>query len=274
MTESFVLSPETFALLALLGMRHGLDPDHIAVIDNITFRAMEDRPRVAAWTGTLFSMGHGLSVLVIAGIFGLLGSWFSLPSWFENVMAWVVIGLLLWIGVINSRALLTPAVYAPKGWRHGFLPILMKESTHPAAILAVGAAFGLVVDTAAQIATWGATASASGGLASALSVGAAFAAGMILTDSADSFIVARLMRNTSEKAKIYRRAIGWLIVIISFGMAILGILIQLRTITELSDQQLFFVGAAMTSLVAIALLIAWAGGKNVVPLTDSSPPLG
>ena len=50
------------ALMFALGLRHGLDPDHIACIDSLTWRALEHEHRNAAWVGTLFATGHGLPV--------------------------------------------------------------------------------------------------------------------------------------------------------------------------------------------------------------------
>ena len=45
--EPAVVSGSALGLVFLLGLRHGLDPDHIAVIDNLTFPAAEERPRLA-----------------------------------------------------------------------------------------------------------------------------------------------------------------------------------------------------------------------------------
>lgn len=245
----------TLSLMALLGMRHGLDPDHVAVIDNITFRAMDERPAVAAWTGFLFSIGHSFSVLLIALIFGLLGRMVVLPPWFEQAMRYVVIALLVWIGTINVRALLAAETYSPQGWRKGLIFRMFKDSTHPIATLAVGAIFGLVVDTAVQIATWGTLAAAAGGTIQAVWIGAAFAAGMVLTDSVDSMIVARLMRGTKTDAARYRRLIGWLIVALCYGMALQAIARQLLGGLDLSDPQSLLIGSAMAVIVIVSLVV-------------------
>jgi len=53
-------------LMFVLGLRHALNPGHVAVIDNIVFRTADARPRMAAWTGTFFALGHSLSVAVVA----------------------------------------------------------------------------------------------------------------------------------------------------------------------------------------------------------------
>ena len=214
-------APETLALLFLLGMRHGLDPDHVAVIDNITFRALDDRPRAAAWTGVLFSAGHTISVLAIAAAFGVLGAMVRLPQAFETAMAVFVIGLFVVTGTLNLRALTAKGAYVPRGWRHGLVPKILRGSTHPLVTLGIGLVFGLVVDTAAQIAAWGTTAAATGGIAGALAIGLSFALGMILTDGIDSLIVTRLAsdRHDAVRARRYRRGVGWLIVALSYAMA-------------------------------------------------------
>ena len=54
------------ALFFLLGLRHGIEPDHIAAIDGLTLRAHDHHERHAPWTGTLFALGHGLAVAAIA----------------------------------------------------------------------------------------------------------------------------------------------------------------------------------------------------------------
>jgi len=60
-----------------LGLRHGLDADHIAAIDNTTRKLMNDGQRPLA-VGFFFSLGHssvvfGLSLLVAVGLKALVG---------------------------------------------------------------------------------------------------------------------------------------------------------------------------------------------------------
>jgi high-affinity nickel-transport protein len=47
----------------MLGLRHGFDPDHIAIIDGVSVRYAATKPLLAKWTGTLFAAGHGTVVL-------------------------------------------------------------------------------------------------------------------------------------------------------------------------------------------------------------------
>ncbi|MEI9904804.1 MAG: hypothetical protein WDN06_13170 [Asticcacaulis sp.] len=140
------IGPETLGLLFFLGMRHGLDPDHIAVIDNITFRALEDRPKAAAWTGFLSRRAIRFRYWRSRPLFGMLGQMIRFPPQFETGMSIFIIVLLLAVGTFNLRALLSKGPYVPKGWRHGFMPGVLRGSTHPMITLAVGAVFGLVID--------------------------------------------------------------------------------------------------------------------------------
>jgi high-affinity nickel-transport protein len=252
------ITPETLGLLFLLGMRHGLDPDHIAVIDNITFRALDERPKAAGWTGFLFSAGHTVSVLVIAALFGILGEMVTLPPQFETGMAFFITGLLLVIGTLNLRALISKDAYVPMGWRHGLLPKLLRGSTHPLVTVAIGLAFGLAIDTAAQVAAWGTAASSVGGLVGAIAVGLSFAAGMILTDSFDSLVVARLVsgNQNARKARNYRRCVGWVIVALSYGMAAYSILELIHVDLPLSEITIALVGAGMAGLVVLVAFLA------------------
>lgn len=175
-------------LIFLLGLRHGLDPDHIVVIDNLTFRAIDERPGWARWTGTLFAIGHSLSVAIVAIGVALVAGRISWPEWVVIAVEWAVIGLLLLVGALNLNALRRP-LYRPVGWRVALVPRAFRSSSHPLAVVFVGMIFGMVFDTATQAAAWGAAAAAGSGITGAIWVALAFAAGMILTDTVDSFIV-------------------------------------------------------------------------------------
>jgi high-affinity nickel-transport protein len=53
-----------------LGLRHALDADHIAAIDNTTRKLMGDGRRPLA-VGLFFSLGHSTVVFALAALFGL-----------------------------------------------------------------------------------------------------------------------------------------------------------------------------------------------------------
>ena len=48
-----------------LGLRHAVDADHIAAIDNVTRKLMQEKKKPAA-IGLFFSLGHSTVVFIIA----------------------------------------------------------------------------------------------------------------------------------------------------------------------------------------------------------------
>lgn len=254
----------TLGLMFVLGLRHGLDPDHVAVIDNIVFRTAEQRPRIAAWTGTLFAIGHSLSVAAVTLGVSLATGWWQLPDWTGAAVDAMVVLLLVLVGTLNLSALLRARDYVPVGWRAGLVPGPLRRSTHPAAVVAIGVMFGLVFDTATQAAAWGAAAATRGGIGAAATIALAFAAGMTIADTIDSQIVSRLLRggrDAEPQVARYRRAVGWLIVALSYGMAALALIEAAGGDAGLGDAGFTAVGVGAAMLVIVLLLRGRRAGK-------------
>jgi len=260
MVEPASVNAAALGLVFLLGLRHGLDPDHIAVVDNLTFRAHAVRPRLAPWVGTWFALGHSLSVAVVAVGVSLLSGLVAFPEWIGSAFDLLVIFLLLLVGGLNLCALLRTDGYKPVGWRSRLVPRRLRGTTSPAAILVIGMIFGLVFDTATQAVAWGTAASAGGGVAGALAIAAAFAGGMILTDTADSQIVARLLRRGEDQGgvRFYRRSVGWVIVTLSFAMAAYALASMAAPELELPDSLFTLVGI----LAALIVVLLLSGGRK------------
>lgn len=53
-----------------IGMRHALEPDHLAAIS--TLAAEHKKPRAGLWLGAMWGVGHSLSLLVVGGTLALL----------------------------------------------------------------------------------------------------------------------------------------------------------------------------------------------------------
>lgn len=243
-------------LLFVLGLRHGFDPDHIAVIDGLTLRAEQRRPGLAPWIGTLFSLGHGGLVTVIAVVVSLLSREQMLPEALESFGTWVPIGLLLLVGTFNLRALLRPGEFRSLGSNAPLLAARLEQSTHPLAIVTVGVLFGLVFDTATQAAAWGYVATSSHGPLLALGMGLAFTAGMAVTDTLDSRLLTSVLRRARHSEALrFRRILGWIIVGLSFGVAGYGIARQFEPGLELPDGALLGLGVGL--VLAVGSAYAW-----------------
>jgi high-affinity nickel-transport protein len=86
----------------LLGLRHGIDWDHIAAITDIA--ATQKSERRGLLLGTLYALGHAMVVFVIGVVAIVAGR--NLPSWADALMGRVVGATLLLLGVYVVYALI------------------------------------------------------------------------------------------------------------------------------------------------------------------------
>ncbi|MBI5899140.1 MAG: nickel transporter [Rhodocyclales bacterium] len=254
------LPNEWFALLALvfvLGIKHGLDADHLATIDGLTRHNLRLAPARARWCGTLFSLGHGGIVMAIAVGVGLASEQWQVPSWMEDVGTWISIAFLTLLGVLNLRAVLrAPAedMVATVGIKAGLLQGLQATS-HPLAIAAVGALFALSFDTLSQAALFAITATQHGGLAHTAMLGLAFTLGMLLADGANGLWIARLLRRADRRARVASRVMGLTVAAISFAVAGFGLARWLNAdISAWYEGKELAVGVAVVALLAASFM--------------------
>jgi high-affinity nickel-transport protein len=234
-------------LMFLLGFRHGFDPDHIAIIDGISVRYSNTRHALAKWTGTLFALGHGSVVTLIAVMISRFSHAFSFPEKVWTILDWVPGILLIVVGIINLRGLLSNVSYHSHGLRTWLLPEKLRNSSHPLSIVLIGILFAMVFDTNTQAAAWAYSASSGSGSTHALLLGLCFTAGMMVTDSLDSQILFMLTQHSSgtEKVIAYRRKLGWVIVAITFSVGLYKIISHLNPGFELSETVLTGIGISL-----------------------------
>lgn len=79
----------------LLGLRHGIDWDHIAAITDIT-GAVEDK-RQSFLLGSLYAFGHAIVIIILGLTAVLVGV--SLPSWVDSIMEPIVGITLILLGL-------------------------------------------------------------------------------------------------------------------------------------------------------------------------------
>ena len=208
----------------ILGMKHGMDPDHLATIDGMTRFNAQQRPRLSRWSGFLFSLGHGSVVTLVAALVALSARKWSAPVWLEDLGAWISIVVLLALGAANLRQVLRAAPdqpVRPVGLKGRFLR-RFTQTNHPVVIAAVGAAFALSFDTVSQTALFSLTASNLAGCLFSIGLGLLFMVGMMVTDGVNGLWVARLLRQTNQRALIASRVMGLSIAFLSLAIAGLG----------------------------------------------------
>jgi nickel/cobalt transporter (NiCoT) family protein len=205
----------TASLAYTLGLRHAVDPDHIAAIDNVTRKLMQEGKRPLA-AGLFFAAGHS-TVVVIASVLVAL-SVAALQARFEGFKAiGAVIGtgvsafFLLVIALANTVVLVSVYrmfIAVKRGEllveddlngllsQRGFLGRMLRslfgiigKSWH---MYPLGILFGLGFDTASEIGLLGISATqGSAGLSvwSILVFPALFTAAMALVDTTDGMLM-------------------------------------------------------------------------------------
>ena len=239
--------------VVLLGIRHGLDADHIAIVDGLTRFNMARRPHLARWAGILFSLGHGAVVMLAALAVGLWARQLGAPAWLETLGVWTSILFLTAVGVLNLAAVLRSPhdqVVRSVGLR-GRLFSRCSRNGRPLAIVFIGALFAVSFDTMSQASLFALAAQQAGGWSFSLLLGALFMAGMMLTDGASGLWVARLLCRSDRRARVASRVLGLTIAGLSLLVALLGVMrLYLPQVSLWSDgSELLVTGLLMGSLL-------------------------
>jgi nickel/cobalt transporter (NiCoT) family protein len=205
----------TAFLAYVLGLRHAVDADHIAAIDNVVRKVMQEGKRPVS-IGLFFSLGHSLAIaLAVAAIAALA---FALGGCFQQFKSvGSIIGIsasaffLLTIAAINLVILCSvwksfrrarrgeqvaekelDLLLLGRGFLTRIFRPLFRMVSRSRQMLPVGFLFGLGFDTATEISLFTVAASqVSGGMtfATAMVFPALFAAAMTLVDTTDSVLM-------------------------------------------------------------------------------------
>lgn len=246
-------------LVFTLGVKHGLDADHLATIDGLTrFNALRN-PRLARWCGFLFSLGHGAVVIAVALAVGALTQQWTVPEWLEDVGAWISIGFLALLGMLNLLAVMSAQpgqVVHPVGLKGRFLGRLLRTG-NPLLIAAVGALFALSFDTMSQAALFALTGTQFGGVSHALTLGLLFMLGMMLMDGVNGLWIARLIRRADRLACIASRVMGLTVGGLSLLVAGYGFARYASPeVSAWSDGKELAFGLSFAAVIALSFLLA------------------
>jgi nickel/cobalt transporter (NiCoT) family protein len=204
----------TAVLAYSLGLRHAIDADHIAAIDNVTRKLMQDGKRPVT-VGFFFALGHSTVVMLaslavaltanaLSGtlvsyreIGGLLGT--SASALFLFLIA--VANLIVLRGVYRAFRLVErdeqvteediEALLHQRGWLARLFRPLFRFVSKSWHLYPIGLLFALGFETASEISLFGLSAQASNTVSSwsILIFPALFAAGMTLVDTTDGILM-------------------------------------------------------------------------------------
>ena len=204
------------ALLAYsFGLRHAVDADHIAAIDNVTRKLMQGGRRPVA-TGFFFSIGHSLALVIGTALIALLvvrlqGGFAAFNS-YAGIVGTAVSGLFLLamalLNLVIARSVWRTYRHVRRGGGYdddsfnvllnsrGMIARLLRPLFHLVdhswQMLPIGFLFGLGFDTATEVSLLTVAATEAGkGLSvwSILALPALFSAGMSLVDTTDGILM-------------------------------------------------------------------------------------
>lgn len=214
---AFARSPLLLGTAALaygFGLRHGVDADHIAAIDNVTRKLMQEGKRPVS-VGLFFALGHSTIVVALSVALAATAVAFrqSLGHWKEAgpIVATAVSAFFLF-AIAGANLVILSGVWrgfqratqggapseeeADRGFAGGLMARICARLfalvRRPSQMALLGALFGLGFDTASEVAVLGLSAmSASQGLkiGTILVFPALFSAGMALLDWADGVLM-------------------------------------------------------------------------------------
>jgi high-affinity nickel-transport protein len=233
----------TSLLAYLLGLRHAIDPDHLAAIDNVT-RKFASEGKAPLGIGFYFALGHSAFVLFVVLVLSFTATQIHDQRfiWLEDygalISAIVSTLFLLSIGVINLKSLISMrrahADHAgPRAmnrfWTRWITPLFARITRSHGMIL-IGFLFALSFDTATEISLF--SLGAAQGLGHALNLlqmlilPLLFASGMALIDTLNGIAMLGAyqwaMANPA-KHRIYNLIVTGLSVLLAFAIGLIGL---------------------------------------------------
>ncbi|HET6606149.1 MAG TPA: HoxN/HupN/NixA family nickel/cobalt transporter [Rhodopila sp.] len=264
------------ALLAwLFGLRHAVDADHLAAIDNVVRKLMQEgqRPRLV---GLHFSLGHSTVVILAATVIAATASSAALSGFAATggtIGTLISSGFLLLIALVNLHTLIRllqgRADHPPHGLLARLLRPAMRLIRRPSQMYPLGFLFGLGFDTATEVGllALAATQAASGlSFVDVLIFPVLFTAGMALVDTADSVLMVGAYGWAfvdPARKRTYNITVTVLSVIVALGIGgleTLGLLVdRLPSIgPELPDRILDHMGyVIVAAFIATWAVFAW-----------------
>ena len=204
----------TAVLAYSLGLRHAIDADHIAAIDNVTRKLMQEGKRPVA-VGFFFALGHSTVVVVASLAVALTANALSaeLVSYREigAIVGTSASALFLFIIAIANLMVLrgvyrafrvtergeaiteeeVDALLHQRGWLARLFRPLFRFVAQSWHLYPIGLLFALGFETASEVSLFGLSAQASNAVSSwsILAFPALFAAGMTLIDTTDGVLM-------------------------------------------------------------------------------------
>ena len=247
----------TSGLLLTLGFRHGLDPDHIAVVDGMTrLRHNGSAYWKARLTGFQFAAGHSLTILLATFVFYLYG--IQLPEWLDAAGLWISTFFLVWLAYRNLKFCFS----GHDDHHHDGSPVQRKilqamgPFAHP---MGVGFGFAISFDSLAQAGLMATKGHELGGLFAIFTMALSFGVGMTLADTGNGLLMHWLVRRSHHLAHNAGRIMSGVIAALSLLVVAVGHASQhIAHLDDVWDAWGAYIGLSVTGT---ALLVYWMSAR-------------
>jgi high-affinity nickel-transport protein len=285
-----------------LGLRHAVDADHIAAIDNVTRKLMRDHSRPIT-VGLFFALGHSSIVVLVAATVGAVATSLDVFRRLQDIggiisstvsalflLAIAIMNIAIFISIYRGyrRINLEPGVAEAELDRlldkRGFLgrrlrPVfsLVTRSWH---MFPLGFLFGLGFDTATEVALFGISAAQTAkGTPFAISfvLPILFAAGMSLVDTIDGALMLSIYDWAYVKPKrkvVFNMAITLISIVVALTICFFEAIRMIGTKFELANGVRDFINIVDVHFNAIGIAIIvifvglWASAYAVYKVTQ------
>ncbi len=239
------------ALVGLMGLRHGFDADHIAVVDGLTrSRSVERSAWAARWVGLQFAAGHSAVILLAALL--LYHQSAALPAWLDGLGRVISSVFLLVVGASSAQqAWHGRGRAAHRASLSGMLLRLTGRHLHPAL---VGMAFALSFDALAQALFFASQGSSPSGLCQVVALAGVFGAGMVVSDALNGALLGWASAQGDAWSRRMGRAFSAAVALLALGTAAWGLA---RVVSPWADAAW---GGIEPWLGPLALLLAVGAG--------------
>jgi high-affinity nickel-transport protein len=260
-------------LVGLMGLRHGFDADHIAVVDGMTRARQLQR---SYWSGRAvglqFAAGHSVTILLASLLFFAYRT--ETPQWLDGLGRVISIVFLLVISVTNLIHALTPVrvdqtVGLPMGPTASLLLRLFGAHLHP---VLVGVAFAISFDAMAQAAFFAARGGDLAGLSAVVLMAATFGIGMMLSDAVNGALIAWFASRSDQLSRHASRFSSAFVALIASATAVAAMAREYHEgFAQVWDQQGLWIGLGLVGFtVAIYALHIALQKLRLVPATSNS----
>lgn len=237
----------TAALAYGFGLRHALDADHIAAIDNVTRKMMQEGQQ-PVMVGFFFALGHSFIVLLASAMLALStrvwSGWMPLLQQMGGpISAWVSASFLLCIGLFNAVILFDTIrasnrqvtdTAAPGVLARLYTP-LFKHIGRSWQMAPLGFLFGLGFETATEVTVLGTSAmhAAQGvDFQTIMLFPSLFTVGMLTMDAIDGVLMLRVYGWAfvePQRKRYYNLALTFVSTALALAIGLIGVIGAINT---------------------------------------------